>query len=262
MQGRARREAGFPGERFVFDATPDPGSTDQVHWSGGGDPSTGTGKRFTTTFGQGGTYQVTATSGSETRSFEVQVAPLEQWLADAAGFYGPSVDLSKVTVKATWAVFGPSGTGWTCNTVVRFKRAKRMEDLPVEPTLMHELGHVWEHQSGQLQLLKGIVEQLGRMFGRDPYDYGGPDGVRKASKLTRFKKEGQAQIIMEHWKAVNGYDSDSKGVSLFTPGYADDLRRLVEGAGIGRTAADRRTVARAIDSGFARTLNSLLGVME
>jgi hypothetical protein len=262
MEGRANREGGFPGDRFVFEVTPDRDTADhEIQWSGGGEPAAGAGRRFVTTFG-GGAHTVVASLGADTRQFTVEVCPLETWLAGARTFFGPSLDFSRVKVKGSWAVFGPPGTGWTCNSMVRFKRARRPKDLPVEATLIHELAHVWQHQGGQAQLLKGMVEQLGRLSGRDPYDYGGPDGLRKATKLTEFKKEGQAQIVMDHWKALNGYQSGSKGVPFSTPGYKEDLRRLVEGAGIGRSPTIRRTIANTLDAPVAGLVNAILRIVE
>jgi hypothetical protein len=263
VEGRPHRDAGFPGDSVTFEVVPISGCAEQdIRWSSEGDPATGAGRRFRTTFATGGTHRVTASCGEDSAEFRVSIWPLDEWLSRAETFFGPSVDLSRVKVKASWAVFGPSGTGWTCNTVVRFKRARRAEDLPVEATLIHELTHVWEHRSGQAQLLKGIVEQTGRMFGRDPYDYGGPEGVRQATSLRQFKKEGQAQIVMEYWKSQNGYSADSKGVSLSTPGYVADLRRLVDEAGIGRLPGDRRTLVRGVDAVFARAVNGVLSVVE
>jgi len=95
-------------------------------------------------------------------------------------------------VKGSWAVGGPSGTGWTCNNVVRFKRARRTQDFPDESTLVHELGHVWEHQSGQAQLLKGLVEQMSRVLGRDPYDFGG--GQPRSVRSTLVKECAESSI--------------------------------------------------------------------
>jgi hypothetical protein len=262
VEGRASRVAGFPGDRFLFHVIAPEARSEEIEWSGGGDPTTGRGHRFATTLARGGTHTITATRGMETLRFVVEICPLDEWLADARKFFGPSVDVSRVKVMESWAVLGPSGTGWTCNSVVRFKRARRADDLPVEATLFHELAHVWQHQSGQAQLLKGMVEQLGRLFGRDPYDYGGPEGVRTATKLTDFKKEGQAQIVMDHWKALNGYQSGSTGASFSTPGYTDDLRRLVEGAGIGRTPTAGLSLARAVDAPLAGLVNAVLSIAE
>lgn len=263
MDGKAKREAGFPGDRFAFQVTTDPNSSGgEIEWSGGGNPAGGTGRRFVTVFDTGGSHTVTARRGSASRQFQITVCPVDEWLSAAKVFYGPSLNFAKVRVRGSWAVFGPAGTGWTCNTVIRFKRARRTEDLPDEPTLIHELGHVWEHQTGQAQVLKGLVEQTGKLLGRDPYDFGGSEGVKRAGRLTEFSKESQAQIVMEYWMSQHGYGSDSNGVSFSTPGYVEDLRRLVLGAGIGSASRGRRTFAGLIDSAVAHLVNGVLRVVE
>ncbi len=263
MQGKATREAGLPGEPFVFEVSPDPEHVDDdVRWSGGGDPSTGTGRRFSTRFDTGGTFTVTAMSGPASLAFDVAICPLDAWLDGAQGFYGASIDFSRVRVETSRAVIGPSGMAWTCNNVIRFKRPRTASDLPHESTLIHELGHVWEHQTGQLQLLGGLVEQIGRRFGRDPYDYGGPDGVARADRLTVFKKESQAQILTEYWRATHGHAADRMQVPFSTPGYVEDLRRLMEGAGIGTRAANRRGPGGVLDSAVAGIVNAALGLFN
>ena len=169
-------------------------------------------------------------------------------------FYGPSLDLEGVHVKSSRLVLGKSGTGFTCNQVIRFKRPSTEEDLPSSSTLVHELGHVWEHQNGRAQLWRGFVEQVGRRFGRDPYDFGGPAGAASTTDLTSLKLESQAQIIQELWRARHGASADMRG-NAFTAAYVDDLQRLVDAAGIGKVAARRRTVASTIDGVLARIVN-------
>jgi hypothetical protein len=264
MRPEPHAEAAFPGQRLAFAVTPGPGgSSDPIRWAGGGEPFTGEGLRFTTTFREGGSYTVTATSGSESLGFLVTVCPLGEWLDDASEFFGASLDLSKVTVRASPAVFGPPGTGWTCNTVVRFKRPRTADDLPSQSTFIHELAHVWQHQSGQAQLLKGMIEQAGRILGRNPYDFGGPDGVRSAAGLPRLRKEAQAEIVRELWRSRHGFDSDRMRRAFSTPGYREDMTRLVEEAGIGRSAPGlRRTMASRVDATVARLVNALLSPLE
>jgi hypothetical protein len=263
MQGKAAREAGFPGEPFDFEISPDPErSDDDIRWSGGGEPAGGTGRRFRTSFDTGGTFTVTATRGAAAVSFDITISPLDAWLAGARGFYGPSIDFEPVRIRSSRAVFGPSGSAWTANNVVRFKRPRRAADLPHESTLSHELGHVWEHQTGQLQLLGGLIEQIGRRLGGDPYDYGGPEGVARADRLTGFKKEGQAQILTEYWKATHGHAKDRKQVPFSTPGYVEDLRRLVEGAGIGTRWAGRRGPGGVLDAAVAGIVDATLRALE
>jgi len=262
LQGAARMEVGLPGEAFLFEVADSGSSHQDIVWSGGESPPTGHGPRFTTIFGSSGEHAVTARSGERVLELRVSVCPMDEWLEEASSFFGPSVDLSKVTIKMSWLVLGPPGTAWTCNDVIRFKRPRRSEGLPRETTLIHEIGHVWEHQSGQAQLLRGFVEQLGKLFGRDPYDFGGPEGVRRATALTRFTKEGQARIIEEHWKSFNGYDTDARGIAFTTPGYSSDLERLVHGAGIGRRSGSRRTLWSTIDAVIARIVNAAVTLVE
>ncbi len=257
--GSAKSQAGYPGDTFEFDVVPDPGCADaEIRWSVGGDAPAGTGRRFRTTFTTGGDHTVTATCGTATHEFSVTVCPIDQWLERAHVFYGPAIDFDKVRVMGSRLVRGPAGTGWTCNNVVRFKRPRQASDLPDESTLIHELGHVWEHQSGQAQLLRGLVEQTSRLFGRDPYDFGGPQGVRKGFRLAAFKKEGQAEIIRDYWLFEQGFGSDVRDVPFSTPGYVEDLRRLVEGAGIGKTLTRRHSLAAAIDAVVARIVNAVV----
>jgi hypothetical protein len=253
------RDAAFPGETLEFEVSPDPDCADsEIAWSGGGTPASGSGRRFTTTFLGGGSYTVTARCGEARTEFRVSICRIDEWLVRARSFFGPSIDFSKVKTRVSRLVLGPSGTAWTCNDVIRFKRPRRVDDLPKEATLIHELGHVWEHQSGQAQLLRGLVEQIGRLLGRDPYDFGGPDGVKKAQTLTGFNKESQAQVIAEYWKSKNSYTSDRKGLPFSTPGYVGDLQRLVEGAGIGTKATAHRTVGGTIDAAVARLVNAVV----
>jgi hypothetical protein len=183
--------------------------------------------------------------------------PPDEWLERAARFYGPSIDLSRVRFRISRLVLGRPGTAWTCNDVVRFKRPRGEGQPPSEATFIHELAHVWQHQSGQAQLLRGMVEQVGRFLGDDPYDFGGPDGVRKATTLTAFTKEGQAQIVTELWRSMNGHPADRKQVPFSRPGYVADLTRLVRGAGIGTRATARRTLVGTVDAAVARVVNAV-----
>jgi hypothetical protein len=260
MNVTAERVAGFPGERFRFEARLGRDvSRNDVGWTGGGTPATGTGPTFSTTFGTGGTYVVSTRSGDDHAGVTVTVCPIERWLAEAEAFYGPAIDFSRVKVGSSRLVLGSAGTAWTCNDVIRFKRPRRPEDLPHESTLIHELGHVWEHQTGQAQLLRGAWEQIGRRFGRDPYDFGGPDGVRRAAALASFTKEGQAQILTELWRSRHGAASDHRGVPFSTPGYTDDLERLASDAGIGRERSGRRGPWGTVDGAVARIVNLVMG---
>ena len=263
MEGNVGRRAGIPGEALTFSVALGPGeSDDEVRWSGGGYPAAGTGRRFSTSFATGGTFMVIATRGPGSLPFEVTICPLDEWLSAAKDFYGSSIDFSRVRIRTSRAVLGPSGTAWTCNDVVRFKQPRIADELPRESTLIHELGHVWEHQTGQMQLLAGLVEQIGRPFGKDPYDYGGPEGAAAARALTDLRKEAQAQIVTEYWKSQHGHLKDRRTVPFSTPGYVENLQRLVEGAGIGAASPRQRRPGSVLDAIVAQVVNGVLGFFE
>jgi hypothetical protein len=260
MEIKAKRTAFFPRERIELEVVSS--ALAEIRWTGGGRPASGEGPRFRTRFSEGGTYTIKARSGDEVAQLEISVCPLDEWLTRAEGFFGPSLDLSRVRVTTSPWVIGPPGSGWTCNNVVRFKRPTRAEELPSEATLIHELAHVWEHRGGQAQVLTGLLEQVRWRFGRDPYDFGGPAGLRDATELRRFSKEGQAQILTELWKATNGHSTDRTNVPFSTPGYVEDLRRLVRGAGIGSSDPRRSTFAGVLDTWMATLVNLVLTQFE
>jgi hypothetical protein len=260
MRAEAKRLVCFPGERLEFRAWPEPEHrTEDVEWSGGGSPPSARGPSFRTSFDRAGSHTVRARCGDAWVEFIVSVCPIGDWMTEAAEFYGPSVDLDGVRVKTSRMVLGGRGVGFTCNQVIRFKRPRTEADLPSRSTLVHELGHVWEHQNGRAQLLRGFVEQIGKRLGRDPYDFGGPVGAAGATDLTAFSMESQAQIIQELWRARHGAETDARE-NEFTTDYVESLQRLVDGAGIGTRAPRGRTLASTIDGVAARIVNVVVDI--
>jgi hypothetical protein len=254
----------LPGEPVAFKAEVAPGEGGEgIRWTGGGEPADGEGPAFTTQWSSGGTYDVTATCGSSRITLIAQVCPVDQLLNEASAFYGPSVDMSRVTVKTSSLIV--DGRPWTDGNTIRFPKPADVGSCPDLETMIHELAHVWEHQTGQTQILSGAVEQLGHVLvpGYNPYDFGGSDGVHGATRLRDFNKESQAQIIENCWRVERGFDVDTAG-RPFTEQYVADLRRLVEGAGIGRKApaGAASTVGGVVDSiagGIVKAVLALFG---
>ncbi len=116
-------------------------------------------------------------------------------------------------------------------------------------TVIHELAHCWQHQTGRWQLTRGLLEQtlftlLGRWIAAlgakplyDPYDYGGPAKLAGAATLVSFRLEAQARIIEHYWvsgapgvRTICGHllRDDRRAPTPF----ARDLARLCQDAGI------------------------------
>jgi hypothetical protein len=182
-------------------------------------------------------------------------------LRQAAAFFGPSIELSRVRVQTTAVIV--KARPWTNGNTVRFAKATGNASCPELATMIHELAHVWQHQSGQTQLISGAVEQLRRLLvrGYDPYDFGGPEGVRGTGRLQDYSKESQAQIVQNYWRWLQGSTADTAG-RPFTPAYAADLQRLVEEAGIGlrAPAGSLSTTGGVVDSLLGGILNGLLTI--
>jgi hypothetical protein len=250
----------FPGESVTCSAELTPGCAgDQIRWAGGGAPASGQGRSFRTKWASGGTYAVTATCDTSRVTLTIQVCPVEELLKRAAGFYGESIDMARVTVRSSSAIV--NGRPWTNGDTIRFPKPTAFESCPDLETMIHELAHVWEHQNGETQILSGAVEQLGHLLvpGYNPYDFGGPTGVRDAGALRGFSKESQAQIIQNYWRTRMGFTADTGGIP-FTAAYVADLRRLVQGAGIGTTApaGATSTIGGVIDSIIGGIVNKIL----
>jgi hypothetical protein len=220
---------------------------------------------------------------------EATSCDLDEMLAQAARYYGPSIDFSRVTVHLSRVSVGRRP--WTANNTIRLvanrgrlvanrgrlvanagrlvaNAGRRVAGAGPDAgaslaTLVHELAHVWQYQNGNLQLWRGVVEQVNYRLGRNPYDYGGAGGVRAAvltgRPLTSFSNESQAQILEDHWSALNVTDATGYRNEPFTADYVDDLRTLVEGAGIGtRLPAG----ANPVETAAGRIVNRVAGWLE
>ena len=139
---------------------------------------------------------------------------------------GPSIDFAKVRVKSSWTVLGPHRTGWTCNNVIRFKRARLPEQLPSESTFIHELGHVWiftHHPYLQTeQLANRIAMRLvsrtsGSKLALHSYDSATGTWTTLASNaLTRIYHS--TTLLLPDGRVLHG-GQDVLGYELYSPPY-------------------------------------------
>ena len=183
-------------------------------------------------------------------------------LDQAKVYFGPSVDFTKVKIKESRFVSG--SRPWTCANVIRVRKGQPGNSSSVDTSdLIHEFGHVWQHQNGRLVFLSALAEQVkATIFHRyDPYNYGGPKGVEPPCTLFHFLTESQAQIIAEYWKSQHGFAQDRR-LNPFSPDYIQNLFRLVQEAKIGSGSPGKATVASTIDSAVAQIVNWGLGLFE
>jgi hypothetical protein len=190
---------------------------------------------------------------------------MDAMLRQAAEFFGPSIDLTQVSLRSTSISVGRRP--WTADNVIRFHASTPLGD-PDMATIVHELAHVWQYQNGNLQLLHGLAEQTERALGKDPYDYGGAAGVRAAveegAPLQSFNNESQARIVEDCWSSLHGATVGRTG-DEYTEEYVEDLRTLVAGAGIGTLppsgASPIETVAGAVVNVAVSGLESIAGLL-
>ncbi len=185
----------------------------------------------------------------------------DEQIAQLKEYFGPSVDFTKVKFKESR--FCSAGRPWACGNVVRIKRTKPGDPLTDVADLIHECGHVWQHQHGQLTFLSAVAEQVRASIVRtfDPYNYGGAVGVAALQKLSSFLTESQAQIITEYWKSQHGFAAD-RLQNPFSQDYVQNLSKLIQGARIGLAAPGRATLASRIDSAVAFLVNGVLGLFD
>lgn len=138
-------------------------------------------------FSQGGDARIPA-------ALHARFPALSRHLAAAVAWYGGRIDWTRVRI-----VFGANPTRASlCLRNVIF-----IGDGIGEPGarhLVHELGHVWQAQTGQWQVTLGAVDQLRNLF-TNVYDYGGrsvlEDVAAGRRALLSFNREQQAELLAD-----------------------------------------------------------------
>lgn len=199
----------------------------EVRWSVDGpaaEPARGVGERFRVTFSAPGTYVVRARCGDVVAERTYALCDWRSLLEVAAAYFGASTDFSRVTVDFEGTLTGAS---WARHNHVSIGDAvlDLSDGCPDASHLVHEFGHVWEHQHGQAQLTRGALDQFMNLY-VDVYDYGGAEGVRRAvaegRPLESFNLEQQAEIFAHDFAFKRAGDIDHT--------YARDLDALTRPA--------------------------------
>jgi plastocyanin len=223
--------AAVPAAVQAFSVASDPCDCDpaDINWTAAGPavaPAAGNGRNFTATFSAPGAYTVTVSCHASTRAMTLQLCDFRASLERAANYYRNSIDFLQVTVDFGGTI---SGRAWTFHNDISLPDVEELGFCTPASLFVHEFGHVWEYQHGQLQMIGGIIDQIhntvGGVFtgGNPAYDYGGAAGAHSAvaagKTIDSFNREQQASIF-EHDFIASG------GGGAFTPAHAADLAAL------------------------------------
>lgn len=89
----------------------------------------------------------------------------------------------------------------TPNGDVYFNNVDYKNDFSLTVTdaawLMHELTHAWQYQTHGSVRMRGLLEQIGRLRGADPYQYGKLDPKRP---FSTYKNEQQAAMVEDYYR--------------------------------------------------------------
>lgn len=124
----------------------------------------------------------------------------------ARSIFGAALDTSRVCVHARAYLPGQAKrVAMTPNGEVWFRPEDHKPDFSRtvgdSAWLVHELVHAWQFQTGRSVRLRGLLEQVGRLFGRNPYLYGLLDPMRP---YRSYNNEQQAAIVEDYFRIGHG----------------------------------------------------------
>ncbi len=141
----------------------------------------------------------------------------------ARAIFGDALDLSRVRIHNRAYLPGQGkGVAMTPNGELWFRPEDYLPDFSIlvgnAAWMIHELTHAWQFQTGRSLRLRGLFEQFGRVFGRDPYAYGELDPARP---FASYMNEQQATIVEDYFR-LRQHQPPAHGT-----GALDDYRRVI-----------------------------------
>ena len=124
----------------------------------------------------------------------------------AASVFGSALDASRVRIHGRRYLLGQGrGVAMSPNGNIYFRAEDYRTDFTTNlgdaAWLIHELTHAWQHQQGIPVRLRGLLEQLSRVWGRNPYAYGRIDPARP---FRSYGLEQQAAIVEDFLRVRSG----------------------------------------------------------
>jgi len=108
--------------------------------------------------------------------------------------YGDSIDYSKVRIKeGSSGIFSLTGRAFTHGDTIYIPKG----DLPLTTDLLvHEMGHVWQHQNGGTDYMS---EALGGQHFGDGYDF--EKGINEGKPWSELNPEQQAELLQTAYRS-------------------------------------------------------------
>jgi hypothetical protein len=153
-------------------------------------------------------------------------------LAAVKQAYGDSIDYSRVRLKTgEVGLFGLSGRAFVHGDTVYVPTESLNPDGSIPPeTLVHELGHVWQHQHGGTDYMSEAL--WGQHFG-DGYDW--KKGLDEGKAFGQLNPEQQAEFISTAF-AAGYFDHPEAGFHYNGVDYTAALQAALQDIKAGRGA--------------------------
>lgn len=158
--------------------------------------------------------------------------PTADELATMKSVYGDSVDWSRVQIKTgDVGLFGTSGRAFVHGDTIYVPKASLNPDgsIPKE-TLVHETGHLWQHQHGGTDYMSEAL--WGQHLG-DGYDW--KKGLDEGKSFGQLNPEQQAELVSTAY-AAGYFDKPSAGFHYNGVDYTAQLEAALADIKAGRSA--------------------------
>ncbi|HEY3449455.1 MAG TPA: DUF4157 domain-containing protein [Myxococcales bacterium] len=148
-------------------------------------------------------------------------------IAQLRKVYGDTIDYSKVEVKEGDAgLYSMSGRAFVLGNTIYMPPGS----VGDTETLVHEMGHIWQHQNGGTDYVSEAL--WGQYFG-DGYDFA--KGIDEGTAFGELNPEQQAQLISDAW-ASGFFSSPGKRFVYQGKDYTDYLNNALSQVRAGKSA--------------------------
>ena len=152
----------------------------------------------------------------------------EDEITELRKVYGDSIDYSQVRIKEGNAgLFSLSGRAFTHGNTIYIPP----DNMPMSKDLLvHEMGHVWQHQTGGTDYMS---EALAGQYAGDGYDF--EKGIQEGKSWSELNPEQQAELLQQAYKS-GFFDSPGRRFTYNGTDYTDYLNEALRQVRAGQGA--------------------------